>query len=123
MHEFSMTSQIVKEVLNQAEKHKAKKVKSVHLTIGELTFLGIEQVKFAYEILTKGTMMEGAKLLIKRTKGAVKCPDCGYEGHLKHRNDPLYHTSYPSFQCPKCNSRLEVIKGKECVIGTVKLEV
>jgi Zn finger protein HypA/HybF involved in hydrogenase expression len=47
-----MTSQIVESVLGEAKKYEAKKVTEVHLVIGKLTFLGVEQVRFAYGILT-----------------------------------------------------------------------
>ena len=53
MHEFSMTNQIVNYILEEAKKHNARRVNEVHLTIGKLTFLGLEQVKFAYKILVK----------------------------------------------------------------------
>ena len=44
MHEFSRTSQIVEAVLSEAEKQQAVRVIQVELEIGDLTFLGIEQV-------------------------------------------------------------------------------
>ena len=50
MHEFSMTSQIVNCVLEEAKKHNARRVSEVHLVVGKLTFLGLEQVRFAYEM-------------------------------------------------------------------------
>ena len=73
MHEFSVTSQIVQSVLAEAEKRGAKKVTEVHMTIGKLTFLGLEQVRFAYEAITKGTIMEDSKLVITEQEGMVKC--------------------------------------------------
>ena len=54
-----MTTQIVNSILEEAKKHNAKRIDEVHLVIGKLTFLGLEQVRFAYEILVKDTIMEG----------------------------------------------------------------
>jgi len=65
MHELSMTSQIVNYLLIEAKKHKAKRVDEVHLMIGKLTFLGLEQVRFAYTTLVKNTILEGSKLHIE----------------------------------------------------------
>lgn len=123
MHEFSVTSQIVQSVLVEAEKRKAKKVTEVHLIIGELTFLGLEQVRFAYEALTKGTIMEGSKLVIKTQKGAVKCNNCGYEGGFKYEDDPLYHLPVPTLKCPRCGSSVNIVAGKECIVKSIKMMV
>jgi hydrogenase nickel incorporation protein HypA/HybF len=123
VHEFSVTSQIVQNVLAEAEKRRAKKVTEVHLTIGKLTFLGLEQVRFAYEALTKDTIMDGSKLIIAEQEGTVKCNNCGYQGDFKYADDPLYHVPVPTLKCPKCNSTVTIIQGKECTITNIKMMI
>jgi len=123
MHEFSVTSQIVQSVLTEAEKRGAKKVTEVHLMIGQLTFLGLEQVRFAYEALIKGTIMEGSRLIIEEQEGAVKCNRCGYEGGFKYENDPLYHVPVPTLKCPQCGNIVSIAAGKECTIKRIKMMV
>ena len=123
MHEFSVTSQIVQNVLAEAEKRGAKKVTEVHLTIGKLTFLGLEQVRFAYEVLTKDTIMEGSKLVIDEQEGTVKCSNCNYEGGFKYEDDPLYHVPVPTLKCPKCSSTVNITAGKECTIRNIKMMI
>jgi len=118
-----MTSQIVKSVLAEAEKRNAKNVTEVHLVIGKLTFLGLEQVRFAYEALTKGTILEGSKLVIEEQEGVVKCNYCGYEGGFKYDDDPLYHVPVPTLKCPQCNSVVNIVAGKECTIKSIKMMV
>lgn len=110
-------------VLKEARKHEAKKVKETSLAIGKLTFLGLEQVRFAYEILTKGTIMEGSNLLIKESEGLVKCKSCDYKGDFKYEDNPQYHLPVPTLRCPKCGGMVEIVGGKECVIESVKLVV
>lgn len=121
MHEFSMTTQIVNYVLEEAKKHNAKHVNEVHLIIGKLTFLGVEQVKFAYDLLVKNTIMEGSKLHIEEKNGIVKCNNCGYEGGLKYEDDPVYHIPSPTLNCPKCGDVVNIVGGKECTIKSIKL--
>ena len=121
MHEFSMTTQIVNYVLEEAKKHNAKRVNEVHLIIGKLTFLGVEQVKFAYDLLVKNTIMEGSKLHIEEKNGVVKCSNCGYEGGLKYEDDPVYHVPSPTLNCPKCGDVVNIVGGKECTIKSIKL--
>ena len=65
MHEYSISAEIVKTVLDTAENNGAKKVLSVQLEIGELALLNVEQVKFWIDELFKGTVAEGAKVRVK----------------------------------------------------------
>jgi hydrogenase nickel incorporation protein HypA/HybF len=123
VHEFSVTSQVVRSVLEEAEKRKAKKVTEVHLTIGKLTFLGLEQVRFAYEVLTKGTIMNGSTLIIDEQEGVVKCNQCSYEGGFKYEDDPMYHVPVPTLKCPQCGSVVNIVAGKECTIKSIKMMV
>jgi hydrogenase nickel incorporation protein HypA/HybF len=123
VHEFSVTTQIVQSVLAEAEKRGAIKVTEVDLVVGQLTFLGLEQVRFAFEILTKDTIMEGAKLVIEEQEGVVKCKNCGYEGGFKYEDDPLYHVPLPTLICPKCGSVVQITAGKECTIKNIKMMV
>jgi hydrogenase nickel incorporation protein HypA/HybF len=123
VHEFSVTSQIVQSVLAEAEKRGAKKVTEVDLVVGKLTFLGLEQLRFAFEVLTKDTILEGAKLVIEEQEGIVKCSNCGYEGGFKYEDDPLYHVPIPTLKCPKCGSIVEISAGKECTIKSIKMLV
>ena len=124
MHESSVTMKIVQSVLQEAEKHGAKRVLEVNLVIGKLSLLGIEQVKFSYKIFVKGTIMEGSKLLIEERDVLVKCASCGYEGQICF-GDPSGHSllTVPimTLQCPKCEGSVEIVEGRECLIKSLKL--
>lgn len=123
MHEGSITTQIVESVLKEAEKRKAKKVVKVQLVIGKLTFLNSEQVRFWYEVLTKDTIMQGSRLVIEESEGIVRCPNCGYEGDFKYVDDPALHVPTPTLNCPKCNSVVDIVGGKDCLIKNIKMLV
>ena len=121
MHELSMTTQIVDSVLEEAEKQDAKKVTEVHLVIGKLTFLGIEQVRFSYNILVEGTIMKGSKLIIEEQDGTIECPSCGYKGSLQFADDPAYHVPIPTLRCPKCGKVAKIVEGNECTIRSIRM--
>jgi len=123
VHEFSTTTQIVETVLQEAKKHKVKKVNEVHLVIGKLTFLGIEQVRFSYNVLVKDTIMESSKLFIEEKKGIIKCSGCGYEGDLVHEDDPMYYVPTLTLLCPTCGGVVNIIGGRECTIKSIKLTI
>jgi hydrogenase nickel incorporation protein HypA/HybF len=119
MHEFSVTQQIVQTVLAEAEKHQARRVTSVHLLIGKLTFLGVEQIRFSYGLLIKGTIMEHSRLVIDETEPIVRCAKCGYEGPAKYLEDPAFHFSIPTLTCPKCGDQVTISSGRECTIKDI----
>lgn len=121
MHEFSRTSQIVEAVLSEAEKQHAAKVIEVELEIGDLTFLGIEQVRFAYEILTDKTIAKNSKLKINQIQGRGRCDSCGYDGPLSYLDDERFHIIVPTFNCPRCGKPLSISAGRECVIKRIRI--
>jgi len=121
MHEFSRTSQIVEAVLSEAQKQHAIKVIEVEVEIGDLTFLGIEQVRFAYEILTDKTIAKNSKLTIRQTPGRGKCDSCGYNGPLSYLNDEQFHMIVPTFNCPRCGKPLSISAGRECIIRRIRI--
>ncbi|MBA3043613.1 MAG: hydrogenase maturation nickel metallochaperone HypA [Candidatus Thermoplasmatota archaeon] len=122
MHEFSVMSQIVEAVLQEAKKHNVKSVDEVHLEIGELTFLGHEQMKFAYQVLTEKNMLKNSKVIISEKKAKIKCKKCSYNGKIEYEHDPSFHFSLPRFTCPKCSAPVEIVEGKECIIRRIVAE-
>jgi hydrogenase nickel incorporation protein HypA/HybF len=116
-----MTTQIVDSVLEEAKKQNAKKVTEVHLVIGKLTFLGIEQVRFSYNILVEDTIMKGSKLIIKEKDGVIECISCGYKGAIPFEDDPAYHVPIPTLRCPKCGKTAKILEGNECTIRSIKM--
>jgi len=113
----------VHSVLEEAERRRAKSVTEVHLVVGKLTFLGLEQVRFAYEALIKGTVLDGSRLVIEEQEGVVRCNHCGYEGGFRYEDDPMYHVPVPTLKCPKCGDIVTIAAGKECTIKSIKMMV
>jgi hydrogenase nickel incorporation protein HypA/HybF len=110
----------VEAVLQELEKHDIEKVESVDMVVGELTFLGEDQLQFAYEIITRDTILEGSKLIIIPERIEVKCSSCGYEGPVNyiHVGD---HYSHPDLTCPKCGGTVEVRKGKGAAVRSIQV--
>ncbi len=121
MHEFSRASQIVEAVLNEAARQDAAKVTEVELEIGDLTFLGLEQIRFSYEILTEKTIAKDSKLTIREIHGRGKCDGCGYDGPLSYLNDPQFQIAFQTFNCPKCGKPLTLSAGRECIIKRISI--
>ncbi len=120
MHEVSVMSAIVESVLNELEKHSVLKVEEVLLTLGELTFLGEEQLQFAYEIITRDTVLEGSTLVIRPEETELQCQSCGYQGPAD-KLGAEYHMAMPSLVCPKCRGGVKVLKGQSCRVTSMKV--
>jgi hydrogenase nickel incorporation protein HypA/HybF len=120
MHEFSISSEIVRSVLDHAEKENGKKVLSVQLEIGELALFNVEQVTFWIHQLFKGTLAEGAKVKVRTIKARIQCESCGYKGGISlDQKDPFRH--FVPYSCPKCASfQIKVEKGRECTLRRIQ---
>ncbi len=120
MHEYSIASEIVRNVLDAAEKQEGKRVLSVHLDIGELNLLNKEQVAAWVHDLFKGTIAEGAKIKVTTVQARIRCRTCGYHGRGRiDAEDPLKHLV--ACPCPRCGSfTVEIEKGRECVLRKIE---
>lgn len=121
MHEFSVMSQMVDGIIEEATKAKAVKVEEVILELGEFTMLGEEQLRFAYEILTKDTLLKGSTLTIKPVRGSVECA-CGFRGEASPKEDSP-HRSIPVTECPSCGQLARIVGGRECTVKNLRVVV
>ena len=121
MHEFSISSEIVKTVLDTAKKSSGKKVLSVQLEIGELTLLNGDQVGFWVKELFKGSAAEDAEVKIKTIQARILCKACGYKGGIRSdQEDSFRHLTLQT--CPQCNSfQFKVEKGRECILRRIQV--
>ena len=122
MHEFSVMAQIVENVLREANQRNARKVESDDLQIGDFTMLGEEQLRFAYEILSKDTILAGSELKVGHIKGEIRCPKCGYKGDIPSAEDAP-HRMIPILECPKCHGAAVITKGRECMVRNISMVV
>ena len=67
MHELAIATSLTEALLELVKEHSSSKVLEVHLKIGKLRVLSIDQLKFSYEILSKGTPLEGSILHVEET--------------------------------------------------------
>ncbi len=121
MHEVSVMASIVESVLREIEKHQVSKVEEVELILGELTRLGREQMEFAFEIVSKGTILEGSSLSIIEEPIEIRCPNCSFEGPAGRLEDDGFSHNIPVLSCPDCSKPVEVIKGKSCMVKSLKV--
>ena len=112
---------IIEAVLAELAKHDVEKVEEVDMVVGELTFLGQEQLEFAYSILTQTNILKGSELVISTEKVKVLCSKCGYEGGVDYIDRGMDHFAIPNLSCPRCGGPVELVKGKSCSVTSLKV--
>ena len=83
-----------------------------------MTFLNLEQLRFAFGVSAKGTVAEGAGLAITEKKAGYKC-SCGSSGETPSAEG--MH-GVPVFSCPSCGSDIEITSGRECFVESIDVE-
>lgn len=113
MHELPITEQILHMCCDTARERKGT-VKSIELVVGEDSgFIG-ESIQMYFDVLSEGTLCEGAVLSISGVKPMLRCRSCG----------ELFARKLFSFTCPKCGGSggpTEI--GKELYIKSIELDI
>jgi len=113
MHEYHIVEGIVKQVLEKAGSSNAARVNKVTLVVGELSGLKDGPIRSYFDNLSKGTMLEGAKIVIKPAKSKLKCEDCGR----------VFEHEKSDFSCPECSGPgILTHSGKEFYIDNIEVE-
>jgi len=112
MHELSVTESVLEIAIKHAEKAGAKKVTDIHLVIGRLSSIVDDSVEFYWQMITKDSLCEDAKLHFKRIPAELVCLECGHKYVLTQELIP----------CPNCGSaRIRVLSGDEFNIDSIEI--
>ncbi|MEM3575114.1 MAG: hydrogenase maturation nickel metallochaperone HypA [Candidatus Bathyarchaeia archaeon] len=123
LHEFSTMQSIVEVALKAAKDSGAERILFIELGVGEMTLLNTEQLRFAFSVLSRGTIAEGASLGIEVIPCIIRCKGCGYSGRT---GPPMGEDHFIPIipRCPKCgSSELSIESGRECSIKRIRVRV
>lgn len=113
MHEMSIAQSLLDIIVQESENHQVNRVLSVSVKVGEMSAVETESLRFCFELLTQGTLAEGARLEIERVPIACRCRECGCEFAVQ---DLL-------FTCPECKGNaVEMLSGKELSLESFEAE-
>lgn len=76
MHELSICRSVVGIV---REKANGRKVTGVRLTVGQLSGIELDALRFCFPLVTEGTELHGANLEIDEVPGRARCTGCDKE--------------------------------------------
>ncbi len=79
MHELGIMESAMAAVLRTAGEKHAKRVHRVVLRVGSLSGAEPDALRFAFDIVTRGTPADGAVLDIDEVPARAVCPDCSLE--------------------------------------------
>lgn len=112
MHELAVTESILEIATQTAKEHAATKVTDIYLRLGQLSSIVDESVQFYWDIISQGTLAEGAQLHFTHVPARLRCKDCGTEFELTEKLTP----------CPACQSiTLEIIQGEEFQVDSIEI--
>lgn len=112
MHEISLCESILDILRDQAEKDRFSRVKRVSVDIGPLSCVEPEALRFGFDAVMKGSLAEGAELVIARPPAEALCLDCFSTVPVEQRTDI----------CPRCGSEaLQVTKGEDLKIRELEV--
>ena len=112
MHEMSLAEGVLQVIDDAARAQGFARVRTVRLEIGQLAAVEPDALRFAFDVVTRGTLAEGAALDIVDVPGAAWCLKCGDTVPLAARGDA----------CPQCGSyQLQVGAGTELRVKELEI--
>ncbi len=113
MHELPVTESLLKLAEQYAVAAEAAKVTDLYLIIGQLSSIVDDSMQFYWDIVSKGTLCEGAKLHFERVPASLLCLDCAH----------IYAIEGELTACPQCgSSRVKVTVGEEFRLDSIEIE-
>lgn len=112
MHEMSIAQSLIDIIQEEMDRHQATSLKSVRLNIGQLSAVVPESLSFCFEVITAGTPLEGAELIMDMVPLMGSCRAC----------KETFEIEDYAFSCPKCGSpEIDTISGQD--LSIVEMEV
>ncbi|HSG15157.1 MAG TPA: hydrogenase maturation nickel metallochaperone HypA [Anaerolineae bacterium] len=116
MHELPITKSIFQIVLKHAQASSVNKVIAVNLEIGALSDLQTEWVQRYFDHLSRGTLVEGAKLKVNRVPAVFRCNRC-------QRSFEINSLLEENLSCRPCHSRdVTLVSGREYRVKNMEVE-
>ncbi len=112
MHEVSLMEQTLEIALENARQQGANKINRLKMRIGEMSGVVPEALEFAFDVVTQGTIAQGAILEIESVPVVCYCSHCQRE----------FSPTDVFYQCPTCEQfSQKVISGKEIELTSLEL--
>lgn len=113
MHELAVTQSILEIAVRHAEAQQASRITDLFVVMGQWASTVDDSVQFYWDMISEGTIAQGAKLHFKRIPVEIACQDCGF----------TYQPTARELLCPQCAStRIKVKTGEEFYLEAIEVE-
>lgn len=113
MHEVAITQSLLDFVLEEVAKAGASKVVQVNLVLGEMSGVADRSIQSNFELMSRNTPAEGAKLSFHNVPKQAHCLQCGH----------TFHPGNICWECPACHSgKFEIVAGNELYVESIEVE-
>lgn len=113
MHELALAESVREIVDAAARRHDARRVRSVQLEIGALSHVDPDALRFCFDAAMRGSLAEGATLVIAATPGEAWCMECSATVPLARIGDG----------CPLCRGhQLVVSRGDAMRVVDIEIQ-
>lgn len=113
VHELPVTQSLLEIALRHAEAAGAKRIVQLNLVIGQFSSIVDDSVQFYWDIISRGTIAEGARLHFERTPGQLRCVACG----------EVFSIDGEDYVCPACGStQVVVVSGDDFRLDSIEVE-
>lgn len=113
MHEFSIAEALLKGTLKVAEAYGSRPVEQVRVQMGRLRQIVPDILTYAFDVIAKDTLAEGAVLECREVTPWVRCKSCG----------TAFEPEDIFWVCPACETPGgEVLRGEELILESVVLK-
>lgn len=114
MHELPVTESILEIALRHAEQGGASRITDLYLVIGQLSSIVDDSVQFYWDLVSKDTAAEGARLHFRRIPTEMVCLDCSQR----------YAPAEDDLACPSCGGvRIQVAAGEEFYLEAIDVDM
>ncbi|HTQ11258.1 MAG TPA: hydrogenase maturation nickel metallochaperone HypA [Fimbriimonadaceae bacterium] len=112
MHEVGIITQAVDIAVDAARRSGAERVVRLKLRVGEYSGAVPDALAFGFDVVTKGTIAEGAMLEIERVPALCRCDACDRE----------FRPEGPVFFCPHCGvPSSTILSGRELDVAEIEV--
>ena len=113
MHELAITESILRIALQAAEEHQAKRVLEIRTKIGAYSGVVPQYIQEYFNIVSRDTIPEQARLSIETIPATVECRSCGQTTAVERFR----------IKCAACGSTdVKLCTGREYYVDSLEVE-
>ena len=113
MHELSIALSLIELASEKAGDVGGGRIEAVHLRLGRLAGVAKDALAFSFDLASRGTPLDGARLVIEEVSITVFCPQCRAERVLPEAG---------ALRCPVCGALTpDVTRGRELELTALEV--